>query len=274
MTSSIGMSELGRATSPNVAMMAVSAEQERDARRHERSEDDDQDDQGHRDREQTSLLEVVHEGGIDLLVGADAERADEHLRVRRLSVLDRGDDRVDLRRRVVGIAGDVEVNERGAPALPDLTGVLGSSGDRMFVTTSSAETLATTSSTAAAKAGSLMVSESLWTRTLSPAGWSNSSWRSLSTRPDSPTPDVACSILVVPLRMPAANATTTNASQPKMAVFRCCALQRPIRPARLVGFLGSSGGGALGSEADRSSGSFWMTGVFIAAPLWRRSRGV
>ena len=70
MTSSIGMSELGRATSPNVAMMAVSASRSGMPGRHERSEDDDQDDQRHRDREQPGLLEVVHEGGIDLLVGA------------------------------------------------------------------------------------------------------------------------------------------------------------------------------------------------------------
>ncbi len=39
-------------------------------------------------------------------------------------------------------------------------------------------------------------------------------------RPDSPTPEVAVSILVVPLTMPSAKATTTKASQPKMAVLR------------------------------------------------------
>src|SRR5690242_16130566 len=40
-------------------------------------------------------------------------------------------------------------------------------------------------------------------------------------------------MLVVPTAPPRANATTVKASQPKMAVFRCAALQRPIRAARL-----------------------------------------
>jgi hypothetical protein len=37
--------------------------------------------------------------------------------------------------------------------------------------------------------------------------------------------------------MPSAKATTTNASQPNVAVFQWSALQRPIRAARLLGFV-------------------------------------
>ncbi len=141
------------------------------------------------------------------------------------------------------------------PAWPTWPAFSGSSGDWTSVTTSTAETLVITSSTAAVNAGSLTVSVSLWMSTLSPAGCTNSSWRSLSIRPDSPTPEVACSILVVPLTMPRAKATTTKPSQPKIAVLRCCALHRPIRPARLVDGLPSSGGEVDGWEAD-ASGSF------------------
>src|SRR6185312_11285002 len=38
----------------------------------------------------------------------------------------------------------------------------------------------------------------------------------------------------MPTAPPIAKAATTNASQPKIAVFRCFALQRPIRAAMLV----------------------------------------
>src|SRR5215207_5499753 len=53
-------------------------------------------------------------------------------------------------------------------------------------------------------------------------------------RPDSRTPAFEASRLVTPTAIvPNANATKQNASQPKMAIFRCCALQCAIRAERL-----------------------------------------
>ena len=43
----------------------------------------------------------------------------------------------------------------------------------------------------------------------------------------------------VPTALPIMNATATNASQPKIAVFLWLALQRPIRAARLLERFGS-----------------------------------
>src|SRR2546423_12293438 len=52
-------------------------------------------------------------------------------------------------------------------------------------------------------------------------------------RPDWPGPDVFGSTFFVPIAPPTANATTTRASHPKVAVFQWPALQRPTRAARL-----------------------------------------
>ena len=107
-----------------------------------------------------------------------------------------------------------------------------SSGERTFWTTSSFEILATTSSTAAVKAGSPAESEELWTSTLSAAGRLKPASRTRSIRPDSPGPAVFGSIVFVPARPPRAKATRTNANHPNVAVFQWSALQRPIRAAR------------------------------------------
>ena len=56
-------------------------------------------------------------------------------------------------------------------------------------------------------------------------------------RPDSPGPAVFGSMVFVPTAPPIANAPTTIASQPKVAVFQWAALQRPMRAARLLGFV-------------------------------------
>jgi hypothetical protein len=108
-----------------------------------------------------------------------------------------------------------------------------SSGDRTFWTSSSCESFATTSVIAALKAGSVVLSSVLWTRTFSPAGCWNPASRILSIRPDSPGPGASSSIDFMPTAPPSPNATRTNASQPNVAVFQCAALQRPIRAARL-----------------------------------------
>ena len=52
-------------------------------------------------------------------------------------------------------------------------------------------------------------------------------------RPDSPGPGVFGSMFFVPTMPPSPKATTTKASQPNVAVFQWCALQRPMRAARL-----------------------------------------
>jgi hypothetical protein len=58
-------------------------------------------------------------------------------------------------------------------------------------------------------------------------------------RPDSPAPVSNSLSCFVPAAVPAAKAITMNASQPKIAIFRCWALHRPIRAAMfLEGFCG------------------------------------
>ena len=52
-------------------------------------------------------------------------------------------------------------------------------------------------------------------------------------RPDSPGPGALGSTLLTPIAVPRPKATITNASQPKVAVFQCAALQRPMRAAGL-----------------------------------------
>src|SRR5437762_12884675 len=70
--------------------------------------------------------------------------------------------------------------------------------------------------------------------TRSPAGVLKSLSSRRSMRPDSRTPAFEASRLVTPMAIvPKANATQQKASQPKMAIFLCCALQCAIRAERL-----------------------------------------
>src|SRR4029453_13753102 len=70
--------------------------------------------------------------------------------------------------------------------------------------------------------------------TRSPAGVLKSLSSRRSMRPDSRTPAFEASRLVTPTAIvPKANATKQKASQPKMAIFLCCALQCAIRAERL-----------------------------------------
>ncbi len=78
----------------------------------------------------------------------------------------------------------------------------------------------TTSWIAAAKAGSFARSERLWIRTFSVAGCLKPSFRILSIRPDWPGPVVFGSMFFTPTMLLSANATTTNPSQPNVAVFQ------------------------------------------------------
>ena len=87
-------------------------------------------------------------------------------------------------------------------------------------TTAIRETRATTSSTAASKAGVPAVAVRLWIRTLSFAGRVKPASRIRFMWPDSPGPAAPGSTFLTPTRPPRPNATTTNASQPKVAVFQ------------------------------------------------------
>ena len=60
-----------------------------------------------------------------------------------------------------------------------------------------------------------------------------------SPRLDSPLPDSDCSRFVWPMLPPISVATMTKAIQPRIAVLRCAALQRPVRAARLFGLISS-----------------------------------
>src|SRR5829696_1055931 len=55
----------------------------------------------------------------------------------------------------------------------------------------------------------------------------------MSPRLDSPLPAADSSMLFWPTLPPRTVARTTNSSQPRIAVLRCCALHRPARAARL-----------------------------------------
>jgi hypothetical protein len=91
-----------------------------------------------------------------------------------------------------------------------------------------------TSVITALKLGSRASSVFDWTITRSPAGVLNSLSSKRSIRPDSRTPASATSSVFVPITIvPSTKAPRQNASQPKMAIFRCLALQWAIRAARL-----------------------------------------
>ena len=89
-------------------------------------------------------------------------------------------------------------------------------------------------------------------------------------RPDSPGPAMFGSIVLVPTMPPSAKATTTKASQPKVAFFQWAALQRPIRAARLewCGLAGScslsfsflTAGPTLRAGCPPSSEQGWESG--------------
>src|SRR5205823_9997453 len=83
--------------------------------------------------------------------------------------------------------------------------------------------------------GSVAFSFELWMTTISLCGSAlNPAWlRIWSARCDSPTLVSWLDMVFMPMFMPTASETTTNASQPKTAVFQWLALQRPMRAAML-----------------------------------------
>src|SRR5262249_1293177 len=88
-----------------------------------------------------------------------------------------------------------------------------------------------TSATAARNAGSEAVAVPLWISTNSWAYSGAASATVRSARPDSPTLPSLGSSVFVPTAFPISTARTTNASQPQMAILRCCALHTPARAA-------------------------------------------
>ncbi len=98
-------------------------EQQRDPRGHERPEGDHEDDDRDREREQPCPLEVLVELLVDLLLGADAELVDRQGRVSSGRRVDGVDHRVDLVDGLVGVAADVEVDDRRVAVRGDLSAI-------------------------------------------------------------------------------------------------------------------------------------------------------
>src|SRR5215208_5648137 len=113
----------------------------------------------------------------------------------------------------------------------------------------------------------------LWTISASDFGCFHSSARTACTWPDSPLPALAGSSVFVPTTLPIMNAATTNASQPNVAVFQWRTLQRPTRPAMLLGvvpvFMWTPT--RLSDElnlAARGRGHRWATLLLEARVFW------
>ena len=110
----------------------------------------------------------------------------------------------------------------------------GASGERTFWTFGCAETVRSTSSTAARNCGSESVCVFDSTSTLSPARFGKPASRSIvSAVFVSPAAVSASFSIFVPATDPRATATTQNAIQPERAVFQWPALHRPARAATL-----------------------------------------
>jgi hypothetical protein len=105
-------------------MIAVRASRRGDTGSNKRTEDSDEDRERDRERQQSCFLEIIEEGGLELLVDARiAELADEELRMSRLGGGDGREDRGDLVDGVVGASADLEFDQGGAPVAGDLVGV-------------------------------------------------------------------------------------------------------------------------------------------------------
>src|SRR5262249_22609260 len=113
----------------------------------------------------------------------------------------------------------------------------------------------------------------LWTSTVSLALSGNAWLIVLSARPDSPTPDWLFFSVLVPIEPPMKVARMTKASQPKIAVLRWAALQRPARAAR---FLLRSKVGLLpwASPGQRTAGSRYDSALQIAEGCPSRLLGI
>ena len=117
-------------------------------------------------------------------------------------------------------APDPELDQHRVPVLRDLAGVSGRERRPDVLDDRACRRGRATTSSIAASNAAVPAQASLWMRTLSPAGCLKPASRILSMRPDSPGPDVLWSMFCRPTTLPIATATTTKASQPKVAVFQ------------------------------------------------------
>ena len=203
-------------------------EQQRDARRHERAEREHEDDQRDRERERAGLAEVVAVRGLDALLRAGvAELADCEARVGALRGGDRVEDRLDLVDCLVLVAADLEVDERGVSVL----------GDRAAPDVLHGRQLRDARRHVVDRCGEgrrrRPRAERLWIRTLSSRGLLEAGVEDLVHAARLARARRVGSMFFMPTRPPSPKATTTKASQPKVAVFQWAALQRPMRAARL-----------------------------------------
>ena len=123
-------------------------EQQRDPGGDESAERDHEDDERDRERQHPGLAEVLLDGRRDRVDRAGhAELADVELRVCLLGGVDLGENRIELLRRLVGCAADLELDQRRVSVGGDLLRC------ERSARLSSFESRATTSPTAAVKAG-------------------------------------------------------------------------------------------------------------------------
>ena len=138
----------------------------------------------------------------------------------------------------------------------------GSSGERTSLIVWMGLIAFRTSTTAARNAGSLIVLVLLCTTTISPIGCvcgKPAFCRMWSPVRASPTFVSFLSMFFVPTMFPRKRAATTNASQPKTAVFQWLALQRPMRAAMLFDL--ARGVNSISSCQVRGMSAAWSSGA-------------
>ena len=217
------------------------AEQQRQAGGDERAEGDQQDDQRERDRQGLGALEVVAERLVERLArrrpSRSARRAGRGWRAApprwRRASRRRG-------RRPVVVAGDLERQQRRAPVLGDLAGRAGVErrDDLLDVRVVASAAAPAGRRPVRARRASRRRDDEPGCSTCSPLDLRKpASATATSAAFDEPLPICASSSEFVPIIPPPTVARTTNAIQPRIAILRCCALQRPARAARFVGLM-------------------------------------
>src|SRR3954454_3757961 len=150
------------------------------------------------------------------------------------------------------------------------------SGDSTFMTFGCDSSLRVTSCTTARNSALDATADALCTSTSSLPGCLNPLFRIRWASPDSPGPVAVRERDFVPTIPPIANATTTNASQPKTAFFQCRALHRPTRAARFSRFAETDMLPSLSLLAPRPTlrTISWPPGPRYALEVIRSSREV
>ena len=231
-----------RADQPERRADGGHAEQQRQARRRRARRRRQQDDQRQRDRQRLRALEVVAHRLVErLLRRGRADLLDAQVGVVALHRGGRGERRVDAIDGLLVVAGDLERQQRRAAVLRHLAG----RGRRRTARRPSRRAATSFSRCvelgrgrselgAASRAGSTRLQQHLLAAGLAEAGACSTA---RSAARDEPLPISASLSEFVPIMPPPTVATTTNAIQPRIAILRCCALQRPARAARFVGLM-------------------------------------